>query len=357
MRKPLQTRLVWLALCMPLVLPASAQDPNPFLAHITPMAEAEDIESGAFAQYFERVGRWDFAPDVMIADWNGVRFGPDGRFVGLDLGAGVAQYFAPDGRLLKTLDLTECEPGFAGQLTKAAVFDDGSFLIMPSGGVPGFWFDTSGTCTGRFDYGRFFPLYAIASLGHRLITVRRVPPVLEIEERADGDVLKRTITSIDRHPNLNGIIPGGGLHRTSEGRLYVGMTTGLDYAVFDSTGRSLGAIGETPAFFRGVTQDAESHATAFGEYMSRVSKLNSIRVRSFLVGDALVSLAQNGYEPETSPRRHALHAIRITGELITSEDVYLPRSVVFVGAFDDLLFRLMVPDDGEPFFAVYRIRG
>ena len=284
-------------------------------------------------------------------------FGPDGTLLALDLAANVTQLFDPRGNLVAEPDLAACEPGFDGQLSKGVFLGDGSFLVLPSGGVPAFRFDPDGTCAGRFDYGNYLPLY-VAPLGDNLLTVRRLPPDMRLEERSADGELVRTLGLFPRFANLNGMIPGGGLHVAPDGRIYFGQTATMEYAVFDSAGREAGTIGEAPSYFRGIERDAESPSSAFAEYMGRISRQNSIRVRSFLLGgDKLVSLIDNGYETQSSDRRFGLVVLGIDGTVLTREAVFLPSSVTFVGALEDLLFRLVVPETlGEPYLVLYRFK-
>ncbi len=169
-------KFVFFALLMTLTVgrPVLAQgSAEAILQYVTPLIEPDDIGSAAFELYFERLGRWDFAPEVLLGNVNGFTIGPGGQMIALDPFAGTRSLYAPSGGLIRELDVTECEPGFQGNISKAEFFGDGSLLLVPDGGRPAFWFDSEGVCVERYTYGTYLPVYIETGPEMQLSTTRR----------------------------------------------------------------------------------------------------------------------------------------------------------------------------------------
>lgn len=346
----------WLLLALVLMTEQGLARAQAGLAILEHVVEGDYPIPESFESHFELMGRWDFDPEVLVAEFNGIRVSPQGAILGLDTGAAIGQLFSADGFLIRELDPTDCEPGFDGTLLKATFFGDGSFLAFSDGGRPAFWFSPEGECLRRYEYGGYLPLHVLAGDAHELYTVHALPTGMTVDRHREDSVAVESWHFEPAFPSLNSAIPGGRLHRLGDGSLLLGLTHTARYQRTRTDGSCCDWIGSDPGYFRAVNVDPDK-GTVFQVYMQRISRQNSIRVRSYrLDPDHLLSVIDNGWEPKGSDRRRGLQVIDADGNSISTESMLYSDDFELIGATDGLIFRRMIGAN-NPYLLVYRFKG
>lgn len=293
------------------------------------VAERDGLDrSAGHDRYFNPVGLIRLSNDVVIGMITSLDLSEDGNILIADRTAGEVFLFAPDGRFVRRLDPTACDPGLAFIPFSAGFTPEGGIMVQNGTRPNVVEFDATGSCTGIHDV----PVNAFGGIVRggdgRLYALNNNPASWHILAFGSGGAADTLLSGPDfsqYNARMGGLT--NSLIATTQGRLVFMQRQDALVTLIDPASGSNRKIGGAPADYRPIEDDLTPGLRGTERILKdirRISEGKSMTIGIDEVAEHVIAVTyKNSWEDnQASIRSTGMQFVHTSGEVLNTEPIH-----------------------------------